>query len=246
MKPDYFASGAEVKELLAAQRAGVSVTGAGVATSNYQGMLMASMSAGLASVDAQAELIPAQTATSTVTGAAKATAGFSGPIRVVLDAALASAGTSPTLDVTLETSANGTTGWAAVGAAFTQVTDAVGAGQQEQIIDASLSLGYIRAKGTIGGTNTPTFEFSVIAVGQKVATGTPTIDIAIETSANNSTNWTNLANFTQVTKAAGDGPQRIAIEAGRSLGYIRAKATIVGTSVEAFPLAVMLTALKHY
>lgn len=58
------------------------------------------------------------------------------------------AGTTPTLDVTLEQSANGTSGWAAVpGAALTQLTAA-----GNRIGFAAPTQPYVRVVATIGGT----------------------------------------------------------------------------------------------
>jgi hypothetical protein len=246
---DYFAGAAVTKELIPAQAAAGTVNGAAVNTRPYQGQLRVEMSAALATgglADEAKELLPAQTASTTQTGAALATATYSGNLRVLLSAALASAGTAPTLDVTLETSANGTTGWTPVGAAFTQVTDAAGAGPQEQLVAVSSSLGYIRAVATIGGTGTPTFAFAVMVIGEIAAGSAPSMSVAIETSADGSTNWTAIpgAVFTTVTDTTGDGPQSLAFDASRSKGYVRAVATISTSAGQAFGVAVMLSMIK--
>lgn len=73
-------------------------------------------------------------------------------------------GTNPTLDVTIEDSANNSSFAAVSGYAFAQVTAAIAGG------DAALTLQvpkralrrYIRAVATIGGTNTPTFACAVL------------------------------------------------------------------------------------
>lgn len=69
------------------------------------------------------------------------------------------AGTSPTLDVRLQDSADGTN-WADTGAAFTQTT-AVGV---KRLVANNVGR-YVRAVATIGGT-TPSFTFSLLAVGK--------------------------------------------------------------------------------
>ena len=68
------------------------------------------------------------------------------------------AGTTPTLDVVVEHSANGTSGWATV-ATFSQVTTAVTA--QRVVVAAGTTVNrYLRAKATIAGTN-PSYTISV-------------------------------------------------------------------------------------
>lgn len=73
-------------------------------------------------------------------------------------------GTSPTLDVKIQESADGSTGWADVsGAAFTQVT----AANNSQILRVD-GLGtsrkrYLRAVATIAGTS-PSFTLSCVAL----------------------------------------------------------------------------------
>lgn len=65
-------------------------------------------------------------------------------------------GTTPTLDITVEQSANGTSGWAAItGAALTQVTAA-----GNRVGFANPTLPYVRLVATIGGT-TPAFTGTV-------------------------------------------------------------------------------------
>lgn len=78
-----------------------------------------------------------------------------GPIIVAAHVSAAS-GTTPTLDVTLEQSANGTSGWATVaGSALTQLTAA-----GNRIGFAAPTQPYVRVKATIGGT-TPSFTGTV-------------------------------------------------------------------------------------
>lgn len=95
-------------------------------------------------------LFPSATKTATATGDAVET-GDRRVARLKLDVTAAS-GTSPTLDVDVETSRDGST-WYTSGS-FTQAT-AVGGEEKLFMLDR-----FVRAKATIGGT-TPSFTFSV-------------------------------------------------------------------------------------
>lgn len=102
--------------------------------------------------------------TSTLTGSAVDLQGLSGEATVILDSSAATAGTNPTLDVKIQDSADGSTGWADVtGAAFTQVTST--ASQQRLSVNVSEIKRYVRTVGTLGGTSTPTFVYSVNLLG---------------------------------------------------------------------------------
>jgi hypothetical protein len=79
-----------------------------------------------------------------------------GHARFTLDCA-AGTGTSPTLTVNIQDSADGSTGWATV-ASFTQVTTT--ASTQDRALDVRSTRGFLRAQWTIGGTS-PSFTFSV-------------------------------------------------------------------------------------
>lgn len=78
------------------------------------------------------------------------------PLKVFLSVGAAS-GTSPTLDVTIQQSPDGSTGWTTVGS-FTQMT---GTGSQE--IRVTPTQPYIRVAYTIAGTS-PSFTFHVTAL----------------------------------------------------------------------------------
>jgi hypothetical protein len=85
-----------------------------------------------------------------------------GDLYLVLDSA-AGTGTTPTLDVTVESSDTlGGAYTAITGAAFTRVTTT--ASQQSLTISKDEARRFIRVTYTIGGT-TPSFTFSVNAVG---------------------------------------------------------------------------------
>jgi molybdate-binding protein len=83
---------------------------------------------------------------------------------VILDSE-AGSGTSPTLDVKLQESANNST-WSDIsGATFTQVTDAAAAFEKISINTNDVAR-YVRAVGTSGGT-TPVFVYAVSLVYSK-------------------------------------------------------------------------------
>lgn len=73
---------------------------------------------------------------------------------------------------------------------------------------------------------------------------TPTLDGKIQTSADGSTNWTDIsgATFTQVT--ASDSFQKIGIVENQTLGYIRYVGTIAGTT-PSFTMGVVVLAMKE-
>lgn len=113
-------------------------------------------------------LHPTAARTATVNGTGVDVTQFVGEIAVVLDSA-AGTGTSPTMDVKLQDSdAVGGTYADIPGATFTQVVDAVAA--QKIAVKVGGVNKFIRAVATIGGT-TPSFTFSVNAVGVKQVRG---------------------------------------------------------------------------
>ena len=90
---------------------------------------------------------------------------YEGQAAAILQSA-AGTGTTPTLDVKLQDSEDGSTGWAdVIGAAFAQVTNAA-ASIQVVKFNASAAKRYIRAVATVGGT-TPSFACAVSFVGKK-------------------------------------------------------------------------------
>ena len=103
--------------------------------------------------------------TATVNGSAVDILDYEGFAAAILQSA-AGTGTTPTLDVKLQDSADGSTGWADItGAAFTQVTNAT-ASRQIVKFNASAVSRYIRAVATVGGT-TPSFTCAVSFIGKK-------------------------------------------------------------------------------
>lgn len=109
-----------------------------------------------------ASLLPADSRTATATGTGFDLQGSNdaeGEAVVIFDCE-AGSGTSPTMDVKLEDSADNSTGWTDItGAAFTQVTST--ASQQKLTINTNDVRRYVRAVGTLGGTSTPTFVYAV-------------------------------------------------------------------------------------
>lgn len=91
---------------------------------------------------------------------------YDGDVVLILDAAAAGAGTNPTLDVSVEHSDESAANFTQIGStAFTRVTDA--ASRQKLVISKDEAKRYVRVKYTIGGTNSPSFTFSVTGVGVK-------------------------------------------------------------------------------
>ncbi|MFD8882383.1 hypothetical protein ACFV0H_07645 [Streptomyces erythrochromogenes] len=94
--------------------------------------------------------------------AARTTTASSGPVAaagqvtvaVLLVHCSAASGTTPTLDVALEQSANGTDWSAVTGGAAAQLTAA-----GNRVATGLVTANYVRATATIGGT-TPSFTFS--------------------------------------------------------------------------------------
>lgn len=105
--------------------------------------------------------------TSTLTGTAIDLQDYDGVGLVTLSSSAAAAGSSPTLDVKLQESADNSTFTDVTSGAFTQVTDA--ASLQYMTVNVSALKRYLRVIGTIGGTSTPTFDFSVTFAGVKKA-----------------------------------------------------------------------------
>ena len=89
--------------------------------------------------------------------------GAEGEAIVILASDAASAGTSPTLDVKLQESSDDSTYTDISGATFTQVTDAAQALEKISINTNDVKR-YLRAVGTIGGTSSPAFTYSVALV----------------------------------------------------------------------------------
>jgi hypothetical protein len=115
------------------------------------------------------DLIPMASVTATANGTGVDVQQFVGSIAVML-ACKSTAGTTPTLDIKLQSSADNSTGWADIsGAAFTQVTDAgTSAATLEKIsVNVDACERYIRAVKTIGGTSSPAFMTTCVATGVK-------------------------------------------------------------------------------
>ena len=111
-----------------------------------------------------AEVIPCAVRTATVNGAAVNVREYVG--RVAFTLASAAMTTADTLDVKIQGSADGSTGWADVaGATFAQVTDAADA-YETITVEIGAHQPYVRAVGTIAGT-TPSVAFSVGMMGAK-------------------------------------------------------------------------------
>jgi len=119
-------------------------------------------------IDVHGELLAsnliAGTYTADANGAGADLQGYQGVLKIVLDSG-AGGGTTPTLDVKIQDSADNSTFADVLGKVFTQVTDA-SASIQSLAIDTRAVKRYIRAALTITGTGA-TFGLAVVAVGQK-------------------------------------------------------------------------------
>lgn len=103
--------------------------------------------------------------TSTLTATGVDISAYSGPCHVILQSSAATAGTTPTLNVTLEDCDTvGGSYTAITGAAFAEVDDTPDSTQMITIYPDHLKK-FVRVVGTIAGTNTPTFGFGVSMVG---------------------------------------------------------------------------------
>lgn len=89
---------------------------------------------------------------------------YDGDIRILLNANTVG-GTTPTLDVKIQDSEDGTT-WTDSGVAFTQVTS--GASFQVKVATAEQFKRYIRVIDTVGGTS-PSFDRSLTLVAKRRA-----------------------------------------------------------------------------
>lgn len=114
------------------------------------------------------DLLPMASVTATGNGTGVDVSQFVGSIAVQL-AAKATAGTSPTLDVKLQESDDDSTYTDISGATFTQVTSAgSSAATLEKIaVNVDACKKYIRAVKTIGGTSSPAFMTTCVALGVK-------------------------------------------------------------------------------
>lgn len=112
-------------------------------------------------------LIPMSDITTTTTGTGVDCQQFDGEAAFILCAKNV-AGTTPTLNVKLQTSANNSSGWGDItGATFTQVT---GANTKAAVMQKiAVKLGdcdrYVRAVATVAGTDSPEFLISLVGLG---------------------------------------------------------------------------------
>ena len=107
---------------------------------------------------------PTAAKTTTFNGTAVDVQAYDGDLVFILDSA-AGTGTTPTLDVKLQSSDTSGGSYADItGAVFTQVTTT--ASQQAIVVSKDENRRWFRIVGTISGT-TPSFTFSVNAIGVK-------------------------------------------------------------------------------
>lgn len=109
---------------------------------------------------------PTAARTATGNGTAVDVQAYDGDLIFILDSAAAGAGTNPTLDIKLQSSdTQGGTYTDISGATFAQVTST--ASQQTITVSKDENRRWFRIVYTIGGTASPSFTFSVNAVGVK-------------------------------------------------------------------------------
>lgn len=105
----------------------------------------------------------------------------------------------------------------------------------------------VTASGNGTGVKVAGMKGTAVAIlncGAATAGTNPTMDIKLQESDDNSTNWTDVPSgaFTQVTTVA--GVQAIPFRPGERKAYIRAVKTIGGTSSPSFPLSATLLSLS--
>lgn len=107
--------------------------------------------------------------TSTLTGSGVDLQSYDGYAQVILQSSAATAGTTPTLNVKLQDSADNSTDWTDItGAVFAEVDDTPDSTQMIQV-NVSAVRRYVRVVGTIAGTDTPTFGFGVAMVARRAS-----------------------------------------------------------------------------
>lgn len=110
-------------------------------------------------------LIPVASVSATGNGTGVDLKDYEGELAIVLDCNNVD-GTTPTMDVTLEHSADDSTYVAVSGGAFTQVTSTPASVQKISLVRNDLRR-YLRAVKTLGGTSSPHFLVSVKGYGMK-------------------------------------------------------------------------------
>lgn len=117
----------------------------------------------LSDITTLVNLLPTAALSVTTNGTGVDITQYQGKFAIILDSGAGAGGTT-TLDVKIQDSADGSTGWADVsGATFTQVTTV--ASRQKIGVLSDICKQYIRAVATIGAG--ATFSFSVNALGVK-------------------------------------------------------------------------------
>jgi hypothetical protein len=111
-------------------------------------------------------VLPVAAVTASANGSAIDLQELSGQVAAMADVSAPVAGSSPTMDLKLQDSADGSTGWADVsGGAFVQVTSA--ASNQKLSLNKDSLKRYVRVVKTIGGTSSPQYLVSVKILGIK-------------------------------------------------------------------------------
>lgn len=109
------------------------------------------------------ELVPGARTTTTGNGTGVDIRDYEGIATIILSVG-AGGGTTPTLDIKIQDSADNSSFTDVTGKAFTQVTTT--ASKQTMSLDIDNVRRYVRAVKTVGGTS-PTFDGSVVMVARK-------------------------------------------------------------------------------
>lgn len=114
-------------------------------------------------------LIVAGTYTATETGTGVDVSALDGVAAAILDSSLGT-DTDPTLNVKLQDCATVGGSYEDIpGATFVEVDDTAGGSTQIISFDVAAAKAFVLAVGTIGGTGTPSFDFSVTLIGMAKA-----------------------------------------------------------------------------
>lgn len=114
-------------------------------------------------------LIVAGTYTTTETGTGVDVSALDGVAAAILDSSLGT-DTDPTLNVKLQDCATVGGSYEDIpGATFVEVDDTAGGSTQIISFDVAAAKAFVLAVGTIGGTGTPSFDFSVTLIGMAKA-----------------------------------------------------------------------------
>lgn len=114
--------------------------------------------------------------------------------------------------------------------------------EQTGLISASIGSGETDGTG-IDTTDYVPRQLSLLVTGVNIQGTTPTLDVKVQESADNSTNWTDVtgASVTQITTTT--SVQRINFQATKR--YVRVAATVGGTSTPQYAISAVFAAQRR-